>query len=64
MVVNSEYSPFPKGACNFFAETVEDLADVPACPCGSVVMVCNTGDMWICFPGKWHKFGSDETIEK
>ena len=64
MVVNSKYSPFPKEACNFFVQTVEDLADVPKCPCGSVVMVCSTGDMWVCFPGLWQKFGSDETIVK
>lgn len=64
MVVNNEYSPFPKGSCSFFVESVDELKDVPGCPCGSVVIDLSTGDMYVCFPTHWRKWGSDEIIEK
>lgn len=64
MVVNNEYTPHPKGTCSFFCEGVEDLANVPNCPCGSVVIDLNTGDMYVCFPEYWHKWGTEENIPK
>lgn len=64
MIINCEYSPFPAAPCSFFMTEKADLATIPECPCGSAAIDVSTGDVWICFPEFWQKFGSTETVAK